>query len=152
MAHHHHRTLFDLPVELRHKIYGTLLRSNENLCPKKYHHPQRPTQYHSFWAMGLVCRSMHEDAKSIFFGQNTFQFSTTTRITAWFRQIGKSIQYVRRISIWMPQYRYPAWRLVLKRLGRRAPNLQILQLWVRSSMLPSLGSTVDLTPLTKFQT
>ena len=158
MAFSDHTTLLGQPIEVRYKIYSLLLESDSNIKPEYDETFNKPNEYRNLQSMRLVCQAMNKDAKVIFFGQNTFEFASEAMMAIWLLEIGRSIHYVKRIFIQMPKHTYVHWRRILMYLGRKATNLQVLQLWVFGLISSNTGrfvrhnTTARLGPLLRFST
>lgn len=118
-------TFFDLPGEIRNEIYSYLLVSKNaiDLWPlwstKRAYFDSVPfnnsfTRIFSQFTHGiypnilLSCKSIHEEASSIFYGGNSFRFTERKAwvvLGMWLNTIGKTnTSYIQDISIHIPEH------------------------------------------------
>ncbi|KAI5361146.1 hypothetical protein Slin15195_G122590 [Septoria linicola] len=141
---------FDLPPELRNRVYELTLGDTETITIRDYRMDKPSTSYtkhvfekdsaslHTAASLLRASRQSHAEFGPVFYGAYNFYFHVPGIAGTWARQIGDSITHVRKVEILLDRVPYkgsrcfrlaemPSWIA----LAHGAHNLQCLALpWV----------------------
>ncbi|GAB7350534.1 hypothetical protein MBLNU459_g1120t2 [Dothideomycetes sp. NU459] len=171
-----HFRLMDLPAEIRNMIYKCVLTKGSNhiqVCQTRYRFndsywtPQntkgthysrdpnmaRPKQTRIPVDLLRVSKKVHEEARAVLYGSNTFWYTSLRSLSTFLAAVGSNIAYLREVEVWLESDDYVRrTTLTASRQLMDAPGLRHLRIELScdlhdESVMRKLS--IDLKPLLK---
>jgi hypothetical protein len=112
---------FDLPIEIRLKIYSEILVQSATVVINTFKH----TKIRVYAELLRVNKRVHSEASPLLYSKNRFeihQLGGTVEVAQFLRQIGTRARFIRHVRIDFPKFRYNRCRATQIALSTRGRN------------------------------